>query len=184
VPLSDTGSSPRFDLARDLSLAHAIDPRLAGNSAPDLALDLALNRPIPKLPTCEPSLDSLPSACLPDERAVVCDSVAALLQQLKEQLPSPEQGGERLKEWWNANGQTWAEKLKFDTSLPQHRSSMAVQRSAEGSAEAILRFHTVAVHCLSGCEVTPPCEKIEEKLLLPIAESEKRLQMWSNIKSA
>jgi len=64
-------------------------------------------------------------------------------QQLKEQLPSPEQGGERLKEWWNANGQTWAKKLKFDTSLPQHRSSMAVQRSAEGSAE-VLRFHTVA----------------------------------------
>jgi len=59
---------------------------------------------------------------------------------------------------------------------------MAVQRSAEGSAEAILRFRTqLLVHCLSGCEVTPPCEKIEEKLLLPIAE--KRLQMWSNIKS-
>jgi len=29
--LSDTGSSRDLTLARDLSLAHAIDPRLAGN---------------------------------------------------------------------------------------------------------------------------------------------------------
>lgn len=180
-----------FTLARDLSLAHAIDPRLAGNLAPDLALDLALNRALSlsyALP-CEPSLEQVLalSFALPDERAVVCDSgLQHSLQQLKEQLPSPEQGGERLKEWWNANGQTWAEKLKF---LILHYRNIGHQWQFSAQQKEVLKQYYASaqllVHCLSGCEVTPTVrEKIEEKLLLPIAESEKRLQMWSNIKSA
>jgi len=105
------------------------------------------------------------------------------LQQLKEQLPSPEQGGERLKEWWNANGQTWAEKLKF---LILHYRNIGHQWQFSAQKEVLKQYYAstqLLVHCLSGCEVTPPCEKIEEKLLLPIAESESAPNV-NNIKSA
>jgi len=110
VPLSDTGSSPRFDLARDLSLAHAIDPRLAGNLAPDLALDLALNRAL-SLSYALPVAISRASPCLslPSPMNELLSVTLGCSTTTTTQRTTPEQGGERLKEWWNANGQTWAE---------------------------------------------------------------------------
>ena len=178
-------------LARDLSLAHAIDSRLAGNLAPDLVLDLVLNRALTlsyALP-CNPSLERVLalSFALPDERAVVCDSgLQHSLQQLKEQLPSPDQGGERLKEWWNANGQTWAEKLKF--LILRYRNIGHQWQFSAQQKEVLKQYYAstqLLVHCLNGCEVTPTVrEKIEEKLLLPITESKKHPQMWCDIKSA
>jgi len=60
---------------------------------------------------------------------------------------------------------------------------MAVQQQKEVLKQYYASTQLL-VHCLSGCEVTPTVrEKIEEKLLLPIAESEKRPNV-SNIKSA
>jgi len=94
--------------------------------------------------------------------------VTAALTTTQRTTTFPEQGGERLKEWWNANGQTWAEKLKF---LILHYRNIGHQWQFSAQQKEVLKQYYAStqllVHCLSGCEVTPTVrEKIEEKLLL------------------
>jgi len=176
-----------LSLVRDLSLALAIDSRLAGDLAPDLALDLALKRVLSlslALP-CDPFLDQVVALilALPDDRTVACNpglqreaKLAPLgesLQQLKEQLCAPVQSTERLKEWWNSNGQTWAEKL---TSVMLQCRNIGHQWQFSDQQKEVLKQYYVAnrllVRCLSSAsEVTPALFKeIEETLLLPIAK--------------
>lgn len=171
-------------LARDLSLSLAIDPRLAGNLAPDLAIDLALNRLL-SLSQHQP-YDSVErvlalSFALTHDRDLVCDPrlqrqaklspLDESLQQLKEQLPAPDQGRERLKQWWNANGQTWTEKLKC---LALRCRNIGHQWQFSDRQKEVLKQYYTAEHLLvdclnSGCEVAPTVrKKIEETLLLPI----------------
>jgi predicted NACHT family NTPase len=172
------GFPSSLKLARDLSLALAIDLRLAGNLAPELAIDLALNRALSlslALP-CDPPLDRILalSFALPYDLTVVCDpELQRSLQQLKEQLPAPAQGRERLKEWWNANGQTWVKKLK--SLILWYRNIGHLWQFNEQQKEVLKQYYAtkyLLVDCLkSGCEVTSTMrEKIEETLLLPRTE--------------
>jgi len=173
--------------ARDLSLALAIDPRLAGNLAPDLALDLALNRALSLslvLP-CDPSWERVLalSFALPLELAfgygtglhseTKLSPLGESLQHLKEQLPASEQGSDRLKEWWSANGQTWTEKLKF--LILRYRNINYQWQFSNQQQEVLKQYYAakqLLLDCLnSGCEVSSNLrEWIEETLLLPIVE--------------
>lgn len=167
-------------LARNLTLSLAIDPRLAGNLAPDLTIDLALNRAL-SLSLTLPWNSALErffalSFAFPDDRALVCDpELQRLLQQLKEQLAALEPSRERLKEWWNVNGQTWAEKLR--SVMLQYRNIGHQWQFTELQLEVLKKYYAanqLLVDCLkSSCEVTSPTmrEKIEETLLLPIART-------------
>ena len=165
-----------LSLASDLTLSLAIDPRLAGNLAPDLAMDLALNRALSLSSTlpCDPMDRVLTlSFALPDDRTLVCNpELQRSVQQLKEQLPAPDQGKERLKEWWNANGQTWAEKLRF--VMLQYRNIGHQWQFSEQQKEVVKQYYAanqLLVDCLKrSLELTPTVrEQIEETLLLPIA---------------
>ena len=162
-------------IARDLTLSLAIDPRLAGNLATDLTVDLALNRALSlslALPA-DPTLDRVLalSFALTYDIDIFCDcEFEQSLQQLKKQLTAPDQGRENLKKWWNANGQTWVEKLR---SLMLRCRNIGHQWQFNKKQNELLKQYYAAnqllVDCLKvGCEVTPTGrEQILETLLLP-----------------
>ncbi len=99
------------------------------------------------------------------------------LQQLKNQLPDPEQKGERLEEWWKTNSQAWTEQLR--AVMISHRNLGHDWQFSYQQSEVLKQYYEVnklLVDCLnSDCNVTPAVrEEIEETLLLPITEIEKR----------
>jgi predicted NACHT family NTPase len=168
-----------LSIARDLTLSLAIDPRLAGNLATDLTVDLALNRALSLslALVADPTLDRVLalSFALTYDIDVFCDcEFEQSLQQLKKQLPAPNQGTENLKKWWNANGQTWVEKLR---SLMLRYRNIGHQWQFTDKQKELLKQYYAAnqllVDCLKvPCEVTPTVrEQILETLLLPITRT-------------
>lgn len=168
-------------LGHNLSLALAIDLRLADNLAPDLSLDLALNRALSlslALP-CDPPLEGILALrfALPHNRNVACNpELQRSLQQLKQQPPGFDQGTESLKEWWNANGQTWVEKLK--AVILWYRNIGHQWQFNEQHKEALMQYYAaklLLVDCLkSGCLVTDAMrDSIEETLLLPMKDTDR-----------
>ncbi|MBH8565265.1 NACHT domain-containing NTPase [Nostoc sp. CENA67] len=98
-------------------LAISLDRRLAGNLAADLGLDLALTHALAVSLTITsdifPQRFSALSLAL-DLRHLLTDqpSLQKSLQNLKNQLPLPNQGRDILKTWWEANGKTWTKELR------------------------------------------------------------------------
>ena len=102
------------------------------------------------------------------------------LQQLKDELPNPREDREKFKEWWITNGQAWIDLLREVTI--EYRNFGHDWQFREHHKEALeqyLNTNKLLISCMnSGCEVTPEVrEEIEETLLLPIAEIEKRKQL-------
>lgn len=174
-------------LRRNLSLALAIDLRLADNLAPDLSIDVALNRllslslALPDRPSLEQILTL--NFVFPDNRTLICDRslqgeaklspLGESLQQLKEQLPAFDLGKESVKEWWNANGQIWVEKLK--SVILKYRNIGHEWQFNEQQKEVLQQYYaakSLLMDCLqSGCNVTFTVrERIESTLLLPMSE--------------
>jgi predicted NACHT family NTPase len=165
-------------LVRDLSLALAIDLKLASDLAPDLMLDRALNHAlsISQALTFDPSMDrflALNFALPHDQAAGWNPKLQGSLQLLKEQLPIFALDRESLKEWWKANGQIWTEKLK---SLMLRDRNIGHQWQFSEQQKELLKQYYAAKYLLVDClnsriEVTASVrEKIEETLLLPIAD--------------
>ncbi|WGV26048.1 NACHT domain-containing protein [Halotia branconii] len=108
---------PEYPLAFNQELAMSLDQRLAGNLAVDLALDLALTHAL--VVSLGINVDiflqrfSALSFAL-DLRHLLTDqpSLQKSLQDLKNQLPFPSQGGEVLKIWWQDHGNAWIEELR------------------------------------------------------------------------
>jgi len=178
----------KFYLNCDVSLALILDPDLAGNLVPDLALDLSIERVLrlslnlcrsPKLDHIAGlffafplNCDSIHSSKLQYE--VKRSSLGESLQNLKNQLPGIDQGEETLKAWWNAHGETWAEKLR--AMLIQHRNIGHSWQFNDQQWERLMQFQQSSkclLDCLrSDCQVTPPVRnEIEAALLLPIETS-------------
>ncbi len=174
-------------LSRNLSLALAIDLRLADNFAPDLSIDLALNRALSlSLALAErPSLEQILalSFALSDNRTLVCarslqgetklSPLCESLQHLKEEIPAFDQGKENLKEWWITNGQIWVEKLK--SVILEDRNIGHEWQFNEQQKKVLQQYYAakyLLVDCLkSGCEITSTVrEKIESTLLLPMSK--------------
>ncbi len=165
-------------LVRDLSLALAIDLKLASDLAPDLMLDRALNHALSLslALTFDPSMDrflTLNFAFPHNQAAGWNPKLQRSLQLLKEQLPIFDLDRESLKEWWKANGQIWTEKLK---SLMLRDRNIGHQWQFSEQQKELLKQYYAAKHLLVDClnnriEVTATVrEKIEETLLLPIAD--------------
>lgn len=168
-----------LSITRDLTLSLAIDPRLAGNLATDLTVDLALNRALSLslALAADPTLDRVLalSFALTYDIDIFCDcELERSLQQLKKQLPAPDQGRERLKKWWNANGQTWVEKLR--SLMLRFRDIGHQWQFSEQQKEVLKQYYAanqLLVDCLKvACELTPTVrEQISETLLLPITRT-------------
>ena len=174
-------------LSRNLSLALAIDWRLADNLTPDMSIDLVLNRALSlslALPDC-PSLEQILALnfALSDHRTLVCarslqgeaklSPLCESLEQLKEETPALDQEKESVKEWWTTNGQIWVEKLK--SVILQYRNIGHEWQFNEQQKKVIQQYYAakyLLVDCLKrGCEITSTVrEKIESTLLLPMSE--------------
>jgi len=101
------------------------------------------------------------------------------LHEFKEQLPNPESDLEIFKQWWEADGQTWTEQLR--AVMIKYRNIGHNWQFSEAQKELLQQYHEanqLLVNCLnSACEVSDEVrEEIEETLLLPIVEIEKRQQ--------
>ncbi|MBE9188827.1 NACHT domain-containing NTPase [Gloeocapsopsis crepidinum LEGE 06123] len=174
----------KLSLARDLSLALAIDTKLASNLAPELALDLAAIRTLslilalPDDPSCEQIL-ALNSA-LPHDLALICHSkLQLLLQELKNQISTFNQDDDKLKEWWNAHGQTWVNQLK--SQIIWYRNVGYQWQFNEQQKQVLQQYYAIQhllLHCLkSSGEVSSTVrQQIEKTLLLPSSESRKLLE--------
>lgn len=163
-------------LVDDQALFVAIDTRLANNLAPDLKLDLALKCSfyLSLALTNDPTLDRVIALnfTLSETQTLICNSeLQLLLQQLKEKLPCPSQGKERLKEWWNSSGQTWIETLR---SVMVRYRNIGQQWQFSEQQKLVLKQYYIAnqllVDCVnSSCEASSTLqETILETLLLPM----------------
>ncbi|GAP93575.1 NACHT domain-containing protein [Leptolyngbya sp. NIES-2104] len=100
------------------------------------------------------------------------------LQKLKEQLPDrSSENKENFKQWWKMNGQAWAEQLR--QVMIQHCNIGHDWQFSEAQQEKLRQYYDankLLVDCLnSDCYVNPEVrQEIEETLLLPISEIEKR----------
>ncbi|MEP0858325.1 NACHT domain-containing NTPase [Trichocoleus sp. DQ-U1] len=102
-----------------------------------------------------------------------------LLQQLKDQLPKLPKSKDRAltKQWWKANGKAWAEQLR--AVMIKYRNIGHDWKFSKKQEELFRQYYDankLVVECLnSDCYVSREVrQEIEDTLLLPIAEIEKR----------
>ncbi|MBD1846015.1 NACHT domain-containing NTPase [Cyanobacteria bacterium FACHB-63] len=99
------------------------------------------------------------------------------LQQLRDQLPAPNENRERLQDWWQANYSAWVERLR--ATIAQHRNIQHPWQFSPEQQQVLQRYYDanqLLVDCLnSNCEVTAAIrQEIEATLLLPQKELEDR----------
>ncbi len=96
------------------------------------------------------------------------------LKRLREQLPDPE----IYKQWWEANGSDWTEQLKL--LMIEHRNIGHDWQFSKAQKKRLQQYYDankLLVDCLNLPDIYLSRElrqEIEETLLLPIAEIEKR----------
>lgn len=99
------------------------------------------------------------------------------LQQLKTKLPNdPRKDLEKFNAWWQIHGQVWTEHLKIMTTK---YSNISQNWLFSAQQKKLLRQYydtnKLLVECLNNSEVSHEIrQEIEDNLLLPIAEIEKR----------
>ncbi|MCC3434400.1 MAG: NACHT domain-containing protein [Oscillatoriales cyanobacterium] len=100
-----------------------------------------------------------------------------LLQQLKEQMPDPHRDKEEFNKWRKAHGKAWAEQLR---SIIIERLNIGHKWQFNEEPNKLLQQYYKANELLADCVNSTCClssearTHIEETLLLPIAEIEKR----------
>ncbi|HBL13007.1 MAG TPA: histidine kinase [Cyanobacteria bacterium UBA11162] len=158
----DTALIPALDIALDMALVRALNP------GRDLALNIALVRAL--------------------NRAIVRaldPKLRQALQELKDQLPTSDTNTneEKFKQWWQANGHDWTEKLR--RVMIEHRNIGHYWQFSKEQREILKQYYDankLLVDCLnSGCNVTPLVRKeIEDTLFLPIAQIENKVDATKN----
>ncbi|MCA1991470.1 MAG: signal transduction protein, partial [Coleofasciculus sp. S288] len=168
-------------LALDFDLALALDSNLKCDISRDLFnldldLDLKLIRDFN--PDLKLELNSIKARELDRALILACDpELKHKLQLLKKQLPNREDNLESRQHWWEANGQTWTEELRV--VMIQHRNIGHDWQFSEQQKASLSQYYNadlLLVECLnSDCYLSREVRsQIEDTLLLPIAEIEKR----------
>lgn len=112
------------------------------------------------------------------ERALRLEpKLGQVLQELKEQLPHLNSHELRFRQWWEANGQVWAEQLR--AILIEYRNIGRDWQFSDEQKNLLKQYYNankLLVDCLnSDCYVSRKVrQQIEETLLLPVAEIEDR----------
>jgi predicted NACHT family NTPase len=143
------------------SIGRARARDLALDRARDLALDRDLDRALDR------DLDR-------DDR-----ELKHKLQQLQQQLPDADGDWEQLQKWWSQRGEDWAAQLQ--AVMIEHRNIGHDWNFTEAQQELLERYY-VANQLLADC-LKSECyadrkvlQHIEDTMLLPMAEIEKRAQ--------
>ncbi|MEO1146230.1 MAG: NACHT domain-containing NTPase [Cyanobacteria bacterium J06638_22] len=186
------------DLARDLALARSLDHDLARALARsrsrslalaldrDRALDLALDHDLARAR----ALDRSRSLTRSRVRALDCQTKEPddarwgmlmnqleKLEQLREQLPQQNQTLEDIRQWWHENEKAWVSQLQ--SVMIEYRNIGHDWQFSDAQKERLKHYYEankLLVDCLnSDCYVSRGVrEEIEDTLLLPIAEIERR----------
>jgi predicted NACHT family NTPase len=165
--------NPVLDQALDgTHLDYTLDPTLV--PALDFTLDRALERAL------VPGL--FPSLILDFTLGIGLDltldpELRQALQQLREQLPNPDSGEERFKQWEQAKRKAWTKQLR--EMMIKHRNIGHDRQFSNEQRELLKQYYQankLLIDCLNNAStVTPEVRShIEETLLLPIAEIEQR----------
>ncbi|MBD1896694.1 NACHT domain-containing NTPase [Coleofasciculus sp. FACHB-129] len=167
-----------LDLDLDLALALHLDSALALHLDTSLYLDSALNRAL----ALALHLDSALNLDHALDHALNLGGepeLENLLQQLRDQLPKLPKSKDWApnKQWWKANAIAWAEKLR--EVMIKHRNIGHDWQFNENQIKLLSQYYDaiwLLVQCLnSDCYVSREVrQEIEDSLLLPIAEIEKR----------
>ncbi len=172
----DLAISRDFDLysVRDLARALKLDIKYTRDF--DIALDLDMGRVFARARNHDLTL-GLGRAFARVLALALESEIKQALQELKKQLPDPDSDWEISRQWWQANGQAWTEQLR--AVMIKHRNIGHDWQFSERQKESLRHYYDanrLLVDCLnSDCNVTPEVRShIEETLLLPIAEIEKR----------
>lgn len=164
-----------------LEMAFSLDSTIAfGHTCPldlnvDRALVLALARALDlkRVPKVE---FGLARTLVPDlEVEAMKLPLGKALLTLQEQLPPPEQDRERFKQWWQANGEAWAEELR--AVMISERNIGHNWQFSKQQRETLRQYcnaNWLLLECLnSNCYVTRSVrEEITESLLLPMKNLE------------
>ena len=165
-----------LDLDRDFALDFALD--LALNLTLDFALDLDLDfaldldRALDRARALDRDLNrALDYARNSDSK------LEQALRNLKVQLPDREGDFEIYKQWWQTKGKAWSETLR--AFMIEHRNIGHDWQFSDEQKKILNQYYDAnkfLVDCLnSNCYVTRSTrDRIEDTLLLPIAEIERR----------
>jgi predicted NACHT family NTPase len=164
---------PEHRLSSEFELSCVIEPGLARylHFASDLAIvdadDLAIDA----------ALDSnLDYVCSRIDKLELRELIREI-SELKNQIPPKAEGINIFEEWWKLNGKNWTEQLRF--IMVKFRNighNWDLEPEERELLEKYYNANKLLVDCLnSGCSVNNEVrEAIEDTLLLPIAEIEKR----------
>ena len=158
--------------SRDLNLAMAIDTAVATQPPPPIALDLALARVFNTAQRLREQPDvkgvlSL-SFALDLERQFDLDAdLQGAIAQLREQLPSPEQGREGLIRWCETDLPQWS--ADFRDCLQCHRHLVTHWTLTSAEQQLLQDYYQATVflvNCLSNSQASPAlCHQLESDLL-------------------
>ncbi|BAY42818.1 hypothetical protein SAMD00079811_03960 [Scytonema sp. HK-05] len=183
----DTPSQPKVATVRAFYVALARTPHMASHFTLASTLDQGM--------FLDATLDNLLLECAIDQsqdfaHAHACgDALSNILgivldaglykslQQLREQLPNPNQNQEKFQIWWVAHSSAWVEQLK--TTIINYRNINHQWQFSAEQQQVLQRYYDanqLLLDCLnSNCEVTAAIrQEIEATLLLPTKELEDR----------
>ncbi len=109
----------------------------------------------------------------------ILPEIEQALQHLKEQIPKPESNKESFKQWWEANSQAWTEQLR--AVMIKHRNIGHDWQFSNAQRDLLWQYYyanKLLLDCLnSDCYLSWEVrQEIEDTLLLPMCEIEKRQQ--------
>ncbi|MGF1539041.1 MAG: NACHT domain-containing protein [Pleurocapsa sp.] len=159
---------------RDLNLAIALDSKLASELTDDLALDLALERAMAialsliKHPEIKQILN-FSFALELETNLAISPEIKQALALLKQELPNPADGKERLLIWWNTNGELWVQ--KFRSVIDKHRYGGVTWNFGDRQQQLLQKYYQAnqfLLECLNSKFNLIPAirQEIEERFLL------------------
>lgn len=180
-------AEPKLATTRAFYIALAQTPHLAANFAlastldQGILLDAALENLLVEFTTDHSQDFAYVNACSESLNNILVMALDAgfykSLQQLRDQLPPPNQNPEGLQDWWQTHYSAWVEKLRRE--IAAYRNINHPWQFSPEQQQVLQRYYDanqLLVDCLnSNCEVTAATrQEIEATLLLPQKELEDR----------
>ena len=157
---------PSHPLSCNHTLAVAIDHNLAGELGGDLGLDLALTNALNLTMTMTPTLvksrmRALHMALELQHFGIEQSNLQTSLKNLKQQLPTITLEGEKMKQWWETQGETWSQQL---TETVQNERHMGHNWHLNPRQQEVLKQYCygyrVLVDCLNNnCAISPEAQE-------------------------
>jgi predicted NACHT family NTPase len=168
----DRDRARTLDLARTLARARALDR--------DIALDRDLARALTRALDFDLDLDLTHALDRALASALARDHAPELklkLEALSTQLPNSVSGWDAQKQWWQNQGPAWRAQLR--AVMIEHRNIGHDWQLSEAQTQRLQQYYEanqLLIACLnSDCYVSRAVrEEIEDTLLLPLAEIERR----------